>query len=442
MELHHQLQSLVQQRGEAVLADPDVLRAALEDYLDEQTASTGDLNLLVDAVRLGGLARLRSASEGGAPPAAAVETAGDYLARQRGSSDATSAQWACGALGYAVGMVPEHVPSNLRRTMSGGATPGYPPAGGPVMSPAPMMSPPATSPVQQPWQAGQQTGPATAPQGWAGGPAGGPYGQPPKKSKAPLIAIGAAVLLLAVGGGIGLAISASGDDDGEADDKPTTSQSGDPTDGPTSNGGDEGDGELITDMELEAVQAAVVADMNALTSVNMAGMLEQDGEEMRLDISFDTDGRCTGAIQMQGGTASIISDGKDEYLRGDEAFWIASNDGVSPGQEILDMFVGTWIKSSGTEQFASFCDLNNLLEAFDNDGAVDFEISGTTVVNGREAAELSVDDGSKIFVGNEGPHHILRMINEGTEPGEFTFSRFNEPLDIKTPTDFIDSPGG
>src|SRR5690606_25779613 len=103
-----------------VLADPDVLRAALEDYLDEQSASTGDLNLLVDAVRLGGLGRLRSASQGGAAPSAAVQAAGDYLARQRGSNDASSAQWACAALGYAVGLVPDQIPTTLRRSMTSG----------------------------------------------------------------------------------------------------------------------------------------------------------------------------------------------------------------------------------------------------------------------------------------------------------------------------------
>lgn len=427
MELHHQLQSLVRQRGDTVLADPDVLRAALEDYLDEQSASTGDLNLLVDAVRLGGLGRLRSASQGGAAPSAAVQAAGDYLARQRGSNDASSAQWACAALGYAVGLVPDQIPTTLRRSMTSGGAAGYPPAGGPVMSPAPVMSPPPTSPVQQPWQSGPPAGPAMSPQGWASGPTQAPFqsAQPPKKSKAPFLIVGAAVVLLAIGGGIGLAINAMGDDGG-----------GD-------NGGDTSEvakGPKITEFDdMEKVKEVVIDDMNALESVNMAGTITENGEQMTIDLSFDREGRCTGAMQMQGGSVDIISDGQDEYLKGDEDFWIATQGGVNPGQATLDRFVGKWMKQSGTEHFGEFCNLSNLLEEFDNDGAVDFEVAGTSTVNGREAARLAIDGGDELLVSNSGPHHILRMSTDDSgESGEFTFSRFNEPVEINLPSDYED----
>lgn len=435
MELHHQLQALVRQRGEAVLADPDALRAALEDYLDEQTASTGDLNLLVDAVRLGGLARLRSASDGGALPAAAVEAAGDYLARQRGSSDVTSAQWACAALGYALGVVPDQVPTALRRTLGSGGAAGFPPAGPPVTSPAPMVSP-QMSPVQQPWQSGPAVG---GQPGWS--PVAPGYGQqPPKRSKAPLIAVGAVVALLAAGGGIAWAVTAGDGDDNDAGEKATTSETSSP-DGSDSTDSDSTDSGLLADMSPEEISAAIVEDMSAVNSLNMAGQMESDGERMRLDLSFDTEGKCTGSIiLMEGGSASFISDGKDEYLRGDEAFWIASSDGEAP-QYVLDMFVGKWLKTPGTGNFASFCDLNNLLEEFDNDGATDFEVGSTTVVNGRDALELVADDGTSIYASNSGPHHILRMVNEGEEPGEFLFSKFDEPVDVEAPTDYIDNPG-
>ncbi len=437
MELHHQLQTLVQQRGEAVLADPDVLRAALEDYLDEQTASTGDLNLLVDAVRLGGLTRLRSALQGGAVPGAAVETAGGYLARQRGSSDVASAQWAVAALGYAVGQVPDQIPTALRQSFtSGGAAP-WPPSGAPVVSPAPMMPPPMMSPPQQPWQSGPpaHSGP---PPGWQGGPPpGAPYGQPAgaKKSKAPLIAVGAAVAVLAVGGGIAWAVSAGGDDgDKKAKDDPTTSQT---TKSGTTEDPDTG-GDALETKSPQEIQDAVVADMNEVTSLNMRGNVELDGLEM--DLSMDTNGRCTGTLSIYGGVASIISDGTDEYLKGDQKFWIASSKGSTPPASVLDMFVGKWMKTPGTENFASFCDLNNLLDEFDDGSAPDFEVGSTSMVNGREALQLNSDDGSTIYVGNASPHHILRIVGNDTEPGEFLLSQFNQELEIRVPSDYVDNP--
>ncbi|WP_235734448.1 hypothetical protein [Nocardioides alcanivorans] len=442
MELHHQLQALVQQRGQAVLTDPDALRAALEDYLDEQTASTGDLNLLVDAVRLGGLSRLRSASQGGALPGAAVETAGDFLARQRGSSDVTSAQWACAALGYAVGLVPDQVPTSLRRNLTSGGSAGFPPSGPPVASPPPMMSPhPQMSPTQQPWQSGPsgpQSGPGYGPPqgqpgpptGWSGAQ-GAPYAQPPKKSKAPLIAVGAVVALLAVGGGIAWAVASGDDDDKKAGGGETTSQGTDITEPP--NGGPK-----LEDLSPEEIKNAVVDDMSAVESLNMAGTVEAD--QVRLDLSIDVDGKCAGSMEVEGGSASLISDGEDEYLKGDQRFWEFSSGGSAPS-EVLDMLVGKWIRSPGTENFADFCDLNNLLDEFNNDGAVDFEVAGTSVVNGREALELRANDGSKIFVANQGPHHILRLVNEGSDAGEFTLSQFDKPLDIEAPADYIDQPG-
>lgn len=263
-----------------------------------------------------------------------------------------------------------------------------------------------------------------SPQGWASGPTQAPYPPPhhaPKKSKTPFIIVGAVVALLALGGGIGVAINSMGDDDGGDDDSSQVAS-----------------GPKITEIDdLEAVKEAVLDDMNALKSVNMAGSVTEDGETMTLDFSFDREGRCTGSMQIQGGNADFISDGQDEYLKGDEAFWIASQDGVDPGQAVLDQLVGKWMKQSGTDNFGDFCNLTNLLEEFDTDGAIDFEVDGTSTVNGREAAKLSTDDGDELFVSNKGPHLILRMTkNDASESGEFTFSRFDEPVEINLPTDY------
>ena len=53
MELHESLYALGRSQGRELFNDADSFRGALDDYLDEDSASTGDINLLVDAVRLG-----------------------------------------------------------------------------------------------------------------------------------------------------------------------------------------------------------------------------------------------------------------------------------------------------------------------------------------------------------------------------------------------------
>ena len=57
MELHESLYALGLRQGRELFNDADSFRGALDDYLDEDAASTGDINLLVDAVRLGGFRR-------------------------------------------------------------------------------------------------------------------------------------------------------------------------------------------------------------------------------------------------------------------------------------------------------------------------------------------------------------------------------------------------
>ena len=106
MSLHESLRDMVTSRGRGVVEDGSEFRAALDDYLTEDEVTLGELNLLSDAVRLGAVARLLDLLDHGATPAAAVETAGSSLARDRGSDDVRRATWALGVIGYALGQVP------------------------------------------------------------------------------------------------------------------------------------------------------------------------------------------------------------------------------------------------------------------------------------------------------------------------------------------------
>ena len=106
MALHDSLRELVEVRGVAVTEDATEFRGALDDYLAEDEATTGEVNLLVDAVRLGGLRRLLDVLDHGATPEAAVRDAAMVLARDRGSDDVRRAGWALAVLGHALGRLP------------------------------------------------------------------------------------------------------------------------------------------------------------------------------------------------------------------------------------------------------------------------------------------------------------------------------------------------
>ena len=173
MTLHEELRELVESFGPQLLLDPEQFRAALDDYVDEGTAFPGQVNLLHDAVRFGALARCLETLARGGDPVAAIEMAGDGLARERGSLEVASARWAIATLAHATGNVDrstlelflgsqpsaaETVPDPpawptmdlpappLPPTIipSAGARPTSPPPSGPPPSVPPPMAPPPT----------------------------------------------------------------------------------------------------------------------------------------------------------------------------------------------------------------------------------------------------------------------------------------------------------
>lgn len=241
MKLHQSLADLARDHGHDLFRDATAFRGSLDDYLDEGQASSGTINLLTDAVRLGALDGMVTMLDSGANPADAVESAGQRLARDRGSADVRGCQWAVAVLGFALGKVPESLVTGLDPDAGTTAPPPPgPPTHAPVQSPvqSPVRSPahpPVTSPVAQPQQPivspPHQPAPPVQPVAGSYGAPQQPYGggwsqQPPaprKRRTGVIVAAVVAVLVLVVGGIIA-AVALGGDDD-----DPTTGGGDDPT---------------------------------------------------------------------------------------------------------------------------------------------------------------------------------------------------------------------
>ncbi|MBM7515938.1 hypothetical protein [Nocardioides nitrophenolicus] len=269
MKLHQSLAELARDHGTALFRDATAFRGSLDDYLDEGQASGGTINLLTDAVRLGALDGLLTMLASGANPADAVESAGQRLARDRGSADVRGCQWAIAVLGFALGKVPESLVDGLDPDAGTAAPPSHGP-GGTAPTQPPVTSPvhqPVTSPVQQPFaapghQSGQPSGqqPIVSPPHQAGPPSYAAPGQaswsqptPPKKSNTGFIVGAIAVaLVVIVAGIIGIIAIAGSGDDKKADDptsKTTDAETGStdqPTDEPTDEQSDKPSGNVAT----------------------------------------------------------------------------------------------------------------------------------------------------------------------------------------------------
>jgi hypothetical protein len=284
-DLHEQLRSLVSQHGVGIAENAEQFRAALDDYLTEQDASQGELNLLVDAVRLGDVDRLKTMLDNGADAEAAVREAGGELARDR-SSDEQRARWAVAALGYALGRVGI---DTVRQQLEGDATRLPFGATAPAAQRPPVQSPPYEPPVQSPPQ--QQ--PAQSPphqQAWPGqgGYPAPAYAPPPRKSRAGLIgALVAGAVALAVAIVLVVVAPWDGDDD-KAEDNAGTGGNGETA-------GDcdpcvEGDGYSyqlpegwtdVTDTIPDSGSGAAVLD----TASALGGTIEQSRANVIVEIS-------------------------------------------------------------------------------------------------------------------------------------------------------------
>lgn len=201
--VHHEVARLVEHAGRGVVDDADSFRAALDDFLDEGEATRGELNLLVDAVRLGTFARLESQVEHGAEINPAISLLSADLSRDRGTTESTSAAWALGVLAFAVGRLGEADLAHLRAAMVPPERPADSDARGPKADAAPAtVRRPSTVPLDE----------EAAP-------------DRPRRAAPILLAVGAVVLLLV--GAIAVAQGwGRGDDDPDAADDRSGSTAG------------------------------------------------------------------------------------------------------------------------------------------------------------------------------------------------------------------------
>jgi hypothetical protein len=141
MSLHDSLRELVTVRGAAVVEEAEEFRGALDDFLAEDEATIGEINLLVDAVRLGAVRRVLDVLDHGAAPEAAVREAGAGLARDRGTDDPARSCWALATLCFALGKVDEDLVRAFRADAGTVPAPN-PPSAPHGRAPEPVESPP------------------------------------------------------------------------------------------------------------------------------------------------------------------------------------------------------------------------------------------------------------------------------------------------------------
>lgn len=247
MALADELTALVAHAGRGVLDDATSFGAALDDYVSPEAASRGVLNLLVDAVRQGALARLLRDIAHGGDPARAVIASGDQLARDRAATDAGPSRWAVALLGYAVGAVDRHVLDAQAAPDTAAPPVSPPPPPLPRTPPTPATPPTAPRPTAAPAAGPPPIVPLAAPPAWAP-----PGAQAPARRRTGRV-VGAVLLaVVVIAGGIVAAVVLT-------DDPPRARTVDDPTiaivtsEGTATGGADRGSDGLLDDADPVAI---------------------------------------------------------------------------------------------------------------------------------------------------------------------------------------------
>jgi hypothetical protein len=175
---------------------------------------------------------------------------------------------------------------------------------------------------------------------------------------------------------------------------------------------------------------AAATDMQALTTVRMAGQIEASGQQIGFDLQLTTQGDCQGTFEVGDGSAQIIASGGDAWMKPDDRFWT--------------MQAGRQAPQIG---LSSVCDLDSFLAKIKdpgNDKASSSTVVGTDTVAGQAAVQVrdkgKGDDRTDGWVATDGPHYLLKLEVAGSGGGTVTFSDFDADVTIKAPdpSDVVD----
>ncbi|MEU9927096.1 hypothetical protein OH828_06505 [Streptomyces anulatus] len=205
------------------------------------------------------------------------------------------------------------------------------------------------------------------------------------------------------------------------------------------------------DDDIESLSAEEIAERSrdALLDVDSLhlsarGSLDGSGPEMRLDLTLDREGNCTGGVDMgDDGSVEIVKRGDDVWLKPDAAFW---KEHVPIGGSAFDAILdGRYMKASADDprllSVTEVCDLDTFRELItDNAGTAD---RGTltkgekTEVNGAPAVPVTRAEGGDrltAYVAAEGtPYPVRITVRNAGEEGTVDFSGFDRPVPSATP---------
>lgn len=229
----------------------------------------------------------------------------------------------------------------------------------------------------------------------------------------------------------------------------------------------------LEDLSGPEVMDRVREDMATVSSLRIAGEMEQDGATRVVDLALDEDGTSTGDVSVNGARADMLVVDDRILVRGGEDFWAET--GLVADAQMAGSFAGQWVALpggpraddeapgiGGTCSVASFmavvpggkgtvrdgvpdepesgyggmCDLRAFLADF-TEAEWDSVTSGeTTQIEGSPALELIAEDergSTRMWVSTGEDAHVLRVVRGSPASEELTLGDYGEPVDVSVP---------
>jgi hypothetical protein len=207
--------------------------------------------------------------------------------------------------------------------------------------------------------------------------------------------------------------------------------------GDDGNGGGDG-GADFTKQSAEKIADAAKKAMGDLDGVTIGGTLSTEGQEIELDMSIGTGGNCSGSFSIQGASAEVLGVDGSTWIRPDEKYWEVSV-GPDSAAQIIEAVGDRWVTLPEDDtSFKPFCDLEEFLGELVDQGDATYTKGETKEIDGEKTIEIISDrpeEGtSSGYILVEGDHYLVNIVkDEGEDPGDVTFSGFNEQPDVEAP---------
>lgn len=177
------------------------------------------------------------------------------------------------------------------------------------------------------------------------------------------------------------------------------------------------------------------ADAVAAPVVRIQGTVVKSGQAYSLNLSMVAGHGCTGTLTMAGrGTVTLISDGKNLWMKPDVDYWRATGASQATLAVVAGKYVAANPGDARASAMANMCSLKLLLSGFMSDRA-NWEIKGgTAVIGGQRVVEISDSAGPAYgYVTDATKPELLQITVPGTPDSRVNFAYPGTPPAISPP---------